>query len=438
MNPTQAAFENPYLDTIISLVLVYALLSILVSIIVEGWNRNLKARGVFLQRMVFKLLDDPVNRNYGYRIYQHPIISKMRKDGNGYPHYIPAEGFANALIDSLAEQAYTTSYRAFLGDTDVNDRYSTNSLSAAERAQLVFRKVVSPTTSGNSGKEPAPGNRLIAGVKAMADSELKSLLGNFIERSLKPFKADANSPETLRLDLDKLKGEIGHWFDDYMDRCSGQFKEEQRRKLWIAGFLVAITLNVDSLHLTKVFLLDSDLRERMVSEAERVADGYEAEKQRLGKDTLSTDELLRVAQNAVDSARLQAVLEQREKQLEQLTQVDSVFDAQAEQVLAHVRSWQLPLGWNRTEAPWSWFPALGGEPLKSIPKEFKPSQRALLQHFRKRNRGSIGNFIKWAAGILITSWSLSLGAPFWFEALSKLINIRRSGPKPKTLQERNA
>ena len=73
MNPTQAAFENPYLDTIISLVLVYALLSILVSIIVEGWNRNLKARGVFLQRMVFKLLDDPVNRNYGYRIYQHPI-----------------------------------------------------------------------------------------------------------------------------------------------------------------------------------------------------------------------------------------------------------------------------------------------------------------------------------------------------------------------------
>lgn len=96
-----AMLDNPYVDTIISLVLVYALLSILVSILLESWNRRVKERGVFLQKVIFRLLDDPLNKNYGYLIYQHPIINKMRRDEHSYPHYIPSEGFANALIDTL-------------------------------------------------------------------------------------------------------------------------------------------------------------------------------------------------------------------------------------------------------------------------------------------------------------------------------------------------
>ena len=35
-------------------------------------------------------------------------------------------------------------------------------------------------------------------------------------------------------------------------------------------------------------------------------------------------------------------------------------------------------------------------------------------------------------GILITSAAVSLGAPFWFDSLSKLANLRNSGPKPST------
>lgn len=47
MDPvTQGIFNSPYLDTIISLVLVFALLSILVSILLESWNKRTKERGV--------------------------------------------------------------------------------------------------------------------------------------------------------------------------------------------------------------------------------------------------------------------------------------------------------------------------------------------------------------------------------------------------------
>jgi hypothetical protein len=39
------------------------------------------------------------------------------------------------------------------------------------------------------------------------------------------------------------------------------------------------------------------------------------------------------------------------------------------------------------------------------------------------------------AGLFITALALSLGAPFWFDVLSKLVNIRNAGIKPKRTDE---
>ena len=102
--------DNPYLDTIICIVLVFALLSILVSLIVEWWNAKIKQRGVFLQMIVRRNLRADLNHDYGYRIYQHPTINRMRRDGNSYPYYIIAEAFSTALIDTIAEDAAKDRY----------------------------------------------------------------------------------------------------------------------------------------------------------------------------------------------------------------------------------------------------------------------------------------------------------------------------------------
>lgn len=39
-------------------------------------------------------------------------------------------------------------------------------------------------------------------------------------------------------------------------------------------------------------------------------------------------------------------------------------------------------------------------------------------------------YVSWLIGILISSFALSFGAPFWFEVMVKAINIRRAGIKP--------
>ena len=41
-------------------------------------------------------------------------------------------------------------------------------------------------------------------------------------------------------------------------------------------------------------------------------------------------------------------------------------------------------------------------------------------------------------GLLLTTVLVSLGAPFWFDMLSKLVNLRNTGIKPKTAKEADA
>lgn len=52
-----------------------------------------------------------------------------------------------------------------------------------------------------------------------------------------------------------------------------------------------------------------------------------------------------------------------------------------------------------------------------------------------------GDFASWLAklaGLLITTLAISLGAPFWFDTLNKIANIRSTGPTEKTEQRDHA
>lgn len=48
------------------------------------------------------------------------------------------------------------------------------------------------------------------------------------------------------------------------------------------------------------------------------------------------------------------------------------------------------------------------------------------------------DWIKKIMGILITAFAISLGAPFWFDLLNKMINIRAAGQREKTQSEKDA
>jgi hypothetical protein len=43
-----------------------------------------------------------------------------------------------------------------------------------------------------------------------------------------------------------------------------------------------------------------------------------------------------------------------------------------------------------------------------------------------------GGWLLKILGIALSSFAIALGAPFWFDVLNKIINVRLSGNPPKT------
>ena len=59
----------------------------------------------------------------------------------------------------------------------------------------------------------------------------------------------------------------------------------------------------------------------------------------------------------------------------------------------------------------------------------------LVDHARNAPHGAFVYLVMRVLGILFTGLALALGAPFWFDMLNRLINLRTTGPapeKPKT------
>jgi hypothetical protein len=233
-----------------------------------------------------------------------------------------------------------------------------------------------------------------------------------------------------------------------MDRVTGWYKSKQRIKLLVAGFGVAIGLNVDSLHLVKVLSLDDNLRNTLVNTAESVADNYSRNSAALSDSVKSNINYLSILQQSVktgmDTTIKDSVTAKNYKKMHsgirKLKKKIALFDSasiaylnRADSVVALAASLGIPIGWNRSAAPLSWIKKCGSKNQDAGLWGYQ-SGSGLWRYISNRN--NCPSFIAWAKyiiGIIITAVSLSFGAPFWFELLVKLVNIRRAGKKPESL-----
>ena len=311
------------LQLLISLAVIYFLLSNLVSMLFEWYAYKTQKRGKLLYKGIIDLLNDPVNRSYGASVYSHYQIEKLKKDKDSAPQYISASLFSDAFIDVIGQQATEISYKN-IKDKDGN----------------VIRVEM------NEQRHPDPFARFKLGVARMQYSPLKELLRAFYEKSN---------------DYNELKVTIGSWYDDYTERMSGWYKVSIKKTLFFFGLAVSLFLNVDSIRLIKTLNTDDALRQSLVDKADSVA--------------------------KIKAASTQTV---------SINQIQSALE--------EVSSASLPIGWN----------------IYAVPLCFKGM--SCLQ--------SIFAIIFWMLGILISAAAISFGAPFWFDVLGNLVNLRRAGIKP--------
>lgn len=402
--------DNPYLDTIISLVLVYATLSVLVSMINEWYVKHKGKRGLFLKAMIERMLNDPNNLDFGHMIYAQPAIARLRKDAEALPSYISADTFATALTDLIGERGYALK-RVDLG----------NGLVRWEKADEA-----EPLTK-----------RFRQGVVALNDGQIKTLLLGMADRCLVPATNPGDAPT---VDLEALRGSLGRWFDDHMDRVSGEYKDGQRYRLFGLGLLVALVLNVDSIHLVRVIFMDEPLRTSLVQRAQGVADEVAQLPDSLKAHAPALAGALRkanaefgstnpaVAQHA-RTARDSALAVSMQYWLTTAMGKDGM--AKNDSITAMLSEWGLPVGYAWSEPPLLWCDSTERARMAAL-----VSTEPLLRYYKQRSEPRLMNWLYWIAGVLLSSLALSAGSAFWFATLVKLVNIRRAGAKPLRADEK--
>lgn len=377
-------FDLPIFQTLIALTLVFALLSLVVSSLMELWNYYRKSRGKMLREAIHLLLRDPLNKQYGELVNEHFLIRNLsRNPAKNPPPYISSNLFSEALIDVIAQQARHTTVQLRLpkaGEKGIDRPEPINEV-------LPLSPVVM--------------DRFKAGLESMHASPLRDALFSMLDKS----GADSAA----------LRKRIESWYNDYMESVTGWYKSKQMRTSIFFGFAVALALNVDSIYLFRVFSMDAGLRQSLIVTAERMTEAYQAiadstkeESERLQEMVLQTQGSQLQMDSLLSSIHLQDSIAQQA-----LLRTDSL--------LGVVYGLNIPIGWIQDRAPLSWFNSA------KAPMLAKKQVNGLLAYNEARNT----RFSLWyVLGICISGFALGLGAPFWFDVLVKLVNMRMTGKKP--------
>jgi hypothetical protein len=324
--------QLPIIELCISLVLVFFVLSVMVSAIGEVVNTILSRRSRLLEEAIHKALNQEGNTNWGSLLYQNALVDNLKRKAGKLPSYISAATFHAALVSEILKE---------------------------------YRK-----TNSTGGTVPAAGqvfDEFLKAVQTLKDGKVKYLLISILNESA---------------DMKTFKEQLCKWYDEYMERVTGWFSRKTKIIIAIIASILVIVLNIDTIRIAKKIWTNDALRTSLVRQAEQTAAN-----QQLAGDLKEYGEIFQKDTTAANGSTLE----------ELNSKIDSVI------VLNNkVANLQLPIGW------------------KDITLKDNPYPSPFW------------SFLQMLLGWVITAFALTAGAPFWFRAMGKLVNMRNSGILPKS------
>ncbi|MBV8970405.1 MAG: hypothetical protein JO331_15285 [Verrucomicrobia bacterium] len=202
-------------------------------------------------------------------------------------------------------------------------------------------------------------------------------------------------------DLENFKKAVETWFDDAMDRVSGWYKRHTQWVQLILGVALIFVFNLDSVSIVRALSEDnSGLLKTVVAKAEKF-----------------------VGQTPINSNPPASAQPSPTPTSSPAPSPETLGDLRAE-----LSALMLPIGWTSGPANfsadnpdfrnWPGFQGIGKDP-----HQWFDNWLHIIYH----------HFFGW----LLTVIAVSLGAPFWFDLLSKIISIRSSGEPPPDKQKDN-
>jgi hypothetical protein len=181
--------------------------------------------------------------------------------------------------------------------------------------------------------------------------------------------------------IEGFRRSVEGWYDEQMGRVSGWYKRWAQWRLLIAGVLLAVLVNVDTLSIAHALYHDQPVRNAVVAQAVS-------------------------AQGCPDQESRDQCLKDQKKVLTDLP---------------------VPIGWS--------FDAAGTD-CKNYNGEacgYNPAEWVPFGWHSITDRGLDGAILK-LLGWVLTGLAVALGAPFWFDALGKLGSLRTAGKRPAERQ----
>ncbi|NOQ25482.1 MAG: hypothetical protein GQ564_08985 [Bacteroidales bacterium] len=177
--------------------------------------------------------------------------------------------------------------------------------------------------------------------------------------------------------IEDLEKNIEEWFNSVMDRTSGWYNRNIKKLTLLTALIIAIAFNFDTIHVYQRLSKDSNSRTELVLLAENNIDKYA---EYVKKDTVNreSDTLLLVEMNKLKT-NIKTIIDEEVNSIEQMA----------------------GLGWEKGEC------------------------KTTL-----KNCWSSAFLIK-LLGWVLTAMAISLGAPFWFDLLDKIMKLRGTGKQEK-------
>ncbi len=469
-------FGSNILEVAIGIIFVYLLLSLICTALNEGIASLIDKRGRNLVAGIKNLLNDPQFTGLAQQVYNHGLIGGISQHASNpnkmtrLPSYMSGQNFSLALLDILgargiiagkygdllaiaenADDAYGKAVEAAAA-TPGNPQLAeaVNQAKAAQEqaraaleaianeAKAAYDKTMQSASSAPTDADLAhlatqarnnvetinaaikmldARRAAIASAKNPKEAKLLLTAGTTLKEALafaRTFAAQSPDPlgniqeglkrlpegdtkETLLVLVDKTRREVAAveqqaeafrrnlegWFNNAMERVGGWYKRWTQRVLLFLATAVVVVSNADTVMLI----------------------------QRLSKDNALRASLVAAAQDAVKS---HPILESSAPPTGEMANQPATppsagaknYNPGLQAVLKTAENIKLPVGWS--------FDCKDAEYFRSPEPTWDYAGWAFYKLF----------------GLLVSILAVSMGAPFWFDTLSKFVNLRSAGTPP--------
>lgn len=363
------AMNSVILNVVIGLVFIYLLYSLLATIIQELIASWFGFRAKILELAIFRMLEDESKFRFRFESLLH-IFRKSKQ---------------SSLPTTPSAQFYNHPLIKFLGEGKQSSKPSY--INRETFSKVIIDLLRSDTFTAESNPREFIQTALNEGRMKWGEQSIQ--ISPETLSYLRSLWADAQG------DVVQFRKSLEGWFDETMDRVTGWYKKHTQFILLIVGFIIAVAFNVDTIKIVTKLERDPVLRQQVVQQASafmRTNPNLEEEMETASlrlvtlQTTTSTSDTTRakIKIYTADTARYKALMATRDSLV---SRADSLINADLKKVNS-----TLGIGLSTYSCGYG------------------------------INRCFFQSLLGW----LITALAISLGAPFWFDLLNKLMKLRNS------------